>query len=106
MTEELAQELGLFSWSEKKESYTVDEISDKEGWREVRKHMCGSIADARLPVIKVDDIETDGTLVLKHDYDGRDLELDYADKTVEHTKVLWGNSVILNTIIEDEPWEI
>ena len=72
----------------------------------MRKHMCDSIADAKLPVIKVSDIENDGTLVLQHDYDGRDLELDYADKTVEHAKVLWGNSVILNTIIEEEPWEI
>jgi len=106
LTKELAQDLELFSWSEKKESYTVDEISDEEGWKAVRKHMCDSIADAKIPVIKVSDIESDGTLVLSHDYDGRDLELDYADKTVEHTKVLWGNNVILNTIIEEEPWEI
>jgi len=68
--------------------------------------MCDSIADAKLPVIKVTDMVNDGTLILRHEHDGRDLELDYADKTVDHTKILWGNSVILNTVIEDEPWEI
>ena len=51
-------------------------------------------------------MESDGTLVLRHEHDKRDLELDYADKTVDHTKCLWGNNVILHTIIEGEPWEI
>ena len=43
----MCQELNLFSWSEKKEAYTIDEISDTEGWKEVRNHMCNSIADAK-----------------------------------------------------------
>ena len=68
--------------------------------------MCNSIADSKLPVIKVEEILVDGTLVLRHEHDGRDLELDYADRTVEHTKTLWGKNVILHTIIENEPWEI
>jgi len=106
LTPDLCSELGLFSWSEKKDNYTVDEISDQDGWKVVRSQMCNSISDARLPVIVVEAVGDDGTLVLCHDHDGRDLELDYADKTVEHAKVLWGNSVILNTLIEDEPWEI
>lgn len=106
LTHELCQELNLFSWSEKKEAYTIDEISDEDGWKKVRTDMCGSIADAKLPVIKVSEIMLDGTLVLEHEHDGRDLELDYADHTVEHAKTLWGNNVILNTIIEGDLWEI
>jgi len=106
LTEELAQELNLFSWSEKKDAWTIDEISDEEGWKEVRNTMCKSIADAKLPVIEVDGIMSDGSLVLVHEHDGRDLELDNADRTVEHSKVLWGNNVILHTNIEGEHWEI
>jgi stage V sporulation protein R len=106
LTEEICQELNLFSWSEKKDAYTIDEISDEEGWKGVRTHMCNSIADAKLPVIKVEEIMMDGTLVLRHDHDGRDLELDYADRTVEHSKFLWGKNVVLHTIIEGDPWEI
>jgi len=106
LTQELCEDLGLFSWSEKKEAFTVDEISDDDGWKKVRTHMCESIADAKIPVIKVEEVESDGTLVLRHEHDKRDLELDYADKTVDHTKCLWGNNVILHTIIEGEPWEI
>jgi len=106
LTHELCQELNLFSWSEKKEAYTIDEISDEDGWKKVRTDMCNSIADSKLPVIKVSDVMIDGTLVLEHEHDGRDLELDYADHTVEHAKILWGNNVILNTIIEGDLWEI
>lgn len=106
LNEELCNELNLFSWSEKKNAYTIDEISDDEGWKKVKNHMCNSIADSRLPVIRVEDIDMDGTLMLSHDHDGRDLELDYADRTVEHAKCLWGKNVVLNTIIEGEPWEI
>jgi stage V sporulation protein R len=106
LTHELCDELGLFSWSEKKENYSIDEISDKDGWKIVRDHMVNSIADARLPIIKVTGVDKNGTLQLFHEHDGRDLELDYADKTVDHIRNLWGNEVTLHTIIEDDPWEI
>lgn len=106
LTRELCEELGLFSWSEKKTNYSIDEISDEDGWKKVRDYMVGSIADARLPVIKVVGIEKDGTLMLHHEHDGRDLELNYADRTVEHVRSLWGNDATLHTIVEEEPWEI
>lgn len=106
LTEELAQDLGLFSWSEKKDKYSVDEISDEEGWKKVRHALCSTVGDARLPVIKVIELFSDGKLILQHEHDGRDLDLDHADKTVGHIKTLWGHDVILDTVVENEPWEV
>jgi stage V sporulation protein R len=45
-------------------------------------------------------------LILKHDHDGRDLELSYADEVVQHVMTLWDDVVKLVTIVEGEPWEI
>ena len=59
-----------------------------------------------IPHIYVDRVDRDGTLVLKHEHDGRDLDLDYADKVMDHVRVLWDKEVKLFTIIEEEVWEI
>ncbi len=45
-------------------------------------------------------------MVLRHEHDGRDLELEHAEKVVDHAKVLWGGPVKLFTDIEEELWEI
>lgn len=106
LTAELAMELGLFSWSEKKRNWTIDEISDEDGWKKVRDSLCASIGDSGIPVIKVEALENYGRLVLRHDHDGRDLILDYSDRTVDHVRTLWNHDVVLHTYVEGDPWEI
>ena len=59
-----------------------------------------------MPVVYVEEIEEDNTLIVRHEHDGRDLELDHADEVVKHIRTLWGDEVKLFTIIEDEMWEI
>ena len=48
----------------------------------------------------------DKSLVLKHDHDGRDLDLEYADRVTENVRHLWPEGAVLFTVIEDEIWEI
>jgi stage V sporulation protein R len=43
--------------------------------------------------------------VLKHEHDGRDLDLDYADKVMDHVREIWPHEVKLYTVIEEEVWE-
>jgi len=59
-----------------------------------------------IPKIYVDLIEPGGVLVIKHEHEGRDLELSYADEVCQHVMTLWGDVVKLITIVEGEPWEI
>jgi spore cortex formation protein SpoVR/YcgB (stage V sporulation) len=54
----------------------------------------------------VEILEPNGVLVLGHDHDGRDLDLNYANVVVNNVANIWGNVVKLDTIIEEEPWEI
>jgi stage V sporulation protein R len=107
LTEELCAELGLFSFSEKrKEGFTIDDISDEEGWKEVKNKLLANVGTNALPVIYVEEVEEDGTLVVRHEHDGRDLELDEAEKVIKHARRLWGNNVKLFTELEEELWEI
>ena len=45
------------------------------------------------------------TLILHHEHDGRDLELSFANKVIEHVVNLWGDEVKMFSVVEDEIWE-
>lgn len=105
--EELCYDLNLFSFSKKKAKQdhyviTVDDVADEIGWKKVRHDLVRSVGINSIPNISVTNVKMNGTLVLKHDHDGRDLELNYAQKMVGHIKRLWGDPVMLETIVEDE----
>ena len=107
LDEEDFRELNLFSYMRKKDGETViSEVADHEDWKVVRNDMLKSIGINGIPQIYVERIEKDGSLVLKHEHDGRDLEIQNANKVVEHVKHIWKKNVKLYTIVEEEVWEI
>ena len=106
LTREDCEELNLFSYSPKRENYVVDNVSDEKGWKNVKQGLIKQVGANTIPVIYVESIDEGSTLVLHHEHDGRDLEIDYAEKVVESIKNIWRSPVKLLTIIEDEPFEI
>tara|TARA_R100001594_G_scaffold150400_1_gene211414 strand:- start:318 stop:1625 length:1308 start_codon:yes stop_codon:yes gene_type:complete len=107
LDEEFMREQNYFSYSfhKDKQSSIIDDISDNAGWESVRDAMITNIGLNRLPVVFVDELEKDGTLSLVHEYDGRDLDLNYARKVFEYIETLWGDNVKLISIVENEIWE-
>ena len=106
LTRDLCEDLGLFSFSEKKrDGYTIDDISDDDGWEVVKRNLFTNVGTNGIPVIYVDDLK-DGFLILRHEHDGRDLDLDHAESVVNHLNILWDQGVKLYTIIEEDLWEI
>jgi len=106
LTHELCEKLGLFSFSEKRKAgVTIDEIYDEEGWEVVKQNLISNIGTNSIPVIYVDEIE-EHVLVLRHEHDGRDLELGHAENVVNHVNTLWPAGAKLYTILEEELWEI
>ena len=107
LTLELCEKLGLFSFSDKvNKGITIDEIYDEDGWSKVKNTLIKNIGSNGVPVIYVEEIEDDDTLILRHEHDGRDLDLDHADEVLRHVRTLWGDEAKLFTIIEEELWEI
>ena len=101
------EEMNYFSYSFKKDkkAITIDDIADDSGWEAVRDELIKNVGLSRLPIIFVDEVEKDNTLCLSHEHDGRDLDINYAQKVFEHIKTLWKDNVKLVTIVENEVWE-
>jgi stage V sporulation protein R len=101
LRQEDCEDLNLFSYSRKRSGdVSVDDVSDEEGWEEVRSNLVKQVGGGSIPVLYVDEARRNGNLVLGHEHDGRDLELSETKSTLEHLGYLWDDKVILNTIVD------
>ena len=97
----------MFSYSLKRDSYTIDEVSDIDGWKEIRNSLVSSTGLNSIPNVYIDEvIKNDNSLIVRHEFDGRELDLEYAEQVCKNITELWGDPVKFFTIIEDDPWEI
>mgnify|MGYP003333023470 FL=1 len=96
----------MFSFAKNRDQYEITDISDEEGWKSVRDDLLAQVGTNGIPVIYVDEVEEGNVLVLKHDHDGRDIDLQHADEVVLHISHLWGDVVKLYTEVEGDTWEI
>jgi stage V sporulation protein R len=96
LDEEICQELNLFSYSKKRNQYTtIDDISDEDGWKTVRDDLASSVGGGSIPIIYVEEMRKNGELILQHENDGRELDVDHAKKVVDHVRSLWGERIRL-----------
>lgn len=107
LTQELCEELHLFEYVKKGESYYVEEVSDDIGFTGIRNTLCSNCGMGMVPVIRVIDMNPKTRfLQLEHVYDGRELNLDYAEATLKHVQELWGHVVSLSTKISGKEIKI
>ena len=88
-----------------KKDYVINEISDDEGWKEIKSSLIKQIGSNSIPKIIVKELKANNVLRIHHEHDGRDLELTEANKVFEHINDLWQGDVKFTTVIEDETWE-
>ena len=102
LTQELCEELNLFQYAKKSFDYVIEEVSDEDGWKEIRDNLAFTSGLGSIPYIRVIDLNTrDLTLTLEHVYDGRELEATYAKETLKYVQQLWGYKVRLLTKNKD-----
>lgn len=96
---EAAEACHLVKYDESKEREVVA-ISDEEGIDAVREELSRNVGIRIFPVVRgVDNNhENKGRLWLKHEFDGRSLDIEYLRKTLEHIYYFWGESVYLETV--------
>ena len=102
LTEELMRELDLFEFEPRGDNLVVTKVSDQDNWREVKDTLIRTVGMNAQPVIKIHDADygNNRALYLKHDYDGRDLHIGYAEKTLGYLHQLWGHRVLLETLMK------
>lgn len=100
LTEELCREMNLFQFKKRGVNYVVEEVPDESGWREIRNTLANDAGMGFFPSIKVVEVDNkDNSLLLLHEYDGRELELTYAQETLKYLVTLWGGKVKLKTVM-------
>ncbi len=101
LTRELCQELNLFAYVKFGHDYLIKEVSDEEGWKKVRDTFANSVGIGSIPSVRVVEwTQKDNVLILEHQYDGKELELNYTYETLRHVVDLWDGKVLLTTMID------
>jgi len=102
LSEKLMRELDLFQYEQRNEDYVVTKVSDEASWRDVKDTLIRSVGTGTIPVIKITDADFGGnrTLYMVHEHDGRDLLLEYAERTLQHLHRLWGREVALESLVD------
>ena len=102
LTEELCEELDLFVYElVDEEEWTITE----KRWERVRDQLVANMTNFGFPYIEVADGDYHGNreLFLRHRFEGSELDLRYARKTLENCQTLWGRPVHLETVVDGEP---
>lgn len=102
LTEELCKELNLFQYRKilPESDYVIIEVADKDGWKVIRDFISSTTGINAIPSIQVIEVSPkDRSLVLTHEYDGRELNLAYASETLKYLSTLWKGKVYLKTVI-------
>jgi stage V sporulation protein R len=102
LTEELCEELDLFVYQlVDDEEWTVTE----KKWERVRDQLVANMTNFGFPYIDVVDGDYDRNreLYLMHRYEGVEIDMKYARKTLEYVHKLWGRDVHLETVVDEEP---
>src|SRR5690606_19658219 len=97
LDEELMRDQDLFAYEPRGNDLVVAKVSNESGWREVRDRLIRQTGTNAMPMIRVldGDYGRSRGLLLEHVHDGRDLQLGYAEKTLDHVYTLWGREVHL-----------
>ncbi|HTM08322.1 MAG TPA: SpoVR family protein [Verrucomicrobiae bacterium] len=101
LTEDLIRELNLFEYQSRGGDQVVARVADDDNWRAIKETLIRNVGTGTIPVIKVEDADynKNRVLFLKHHHDGRDLQLEYAEKTLRYVHQLWAREVVLDTEI-------
>lgn len=99
LTEDIMRELDLFQHEKRGKERVITKVADEESWEDIKATLIKNVGSGGIPVIKVEDADfgQNRTLYLKHYHDGRDLQLEYAERTLKHVQALWEREVVLET---------
>ncbi len=98
LTEDLVKDLDLYLYKKDGDEWVVVE----KNWQKVRDTIVANMTNFGHPYLVVDNGDYRGNreLYIKHLFEGQELDLNYAEKTLNHVFQLWGRPVHLETVFE------
>jgi stage V sporulation protein R len=100
LTEDLVKDLDLYLYKKEGDEWVIVE----KNWQKVRDTIVTNMTNFGHPYLVVDDGDYRGNreLYIKHLYEGQELDLGYAEKTLQHVYTLWGRPVHLETVFDNK----
>ena len=104
LTEDMIREMNIYEYQARGNERVVSRVADKENWREIKETLISNVGMSSVPVIKIEDADYNNNRVLfiRHYHEGRDLHLEYAEKTLQCLHQLWQRETVLETIINEK----
>ena len=98
LTEDLIKNLDLYLYKKEGDEWVIAE----KNWEKVRDGIVHSMTNFGYPYLVVDNGDYRGNreLYIKHLYEGQDLDMVYAEKTLQHVHMMWGRPVHLETVFD------
>ena len=100
LTKELVEELDLYIYQVEGDQLVVVE----KDWEKIRDMIVGSMTNFGVPYVQVEDgdYRKARELYLRHVYEGREIDIAYAQKVLRHVHHIWGRPVHLETVLEEQ----
>jgi stage V sporulation protein R len=100
LTRDLVDELDLYLYKHENGKWVIVE----KDWEKIRDMLVRSMTNFGQPYIVVEDgdYNRNHELYLRHCYEGHDLDMDYAERTLRYVHRLWGRTVHLETVLDDK----
>lgn len=100
LTKDLIKDLDLYLYKKEGDEWVIVE----KNWQKVRDTIVTNMTNFGHPYLVIDNGDYRGNreLYIKHFYEGQELDLHYAEKTLQHVYVLWGRPVHLETVYENK----
>ena len=98
LTEDLIKEQDLYLYKKEGDEWVIAE----KNWEKVRDGIVASMTNFSYPYLVIDNGDYRGNreLYIKHLFEGQELDMVYAEKTLQHVYTMWGRPVHLETVYE------
>jgi stage V sporulation protein R len=98
LTEDLIKDLDLYLYKKEGDEWVIVE----KNWEKVRDGIVASMTNFGSPYLVVENGDYRGNreLYIMHLFEGQELDMNYAEKTLQYVYTLWGRPVHLETLYE------
>jgi stage V sporulation protein R len=100
LSKKLIEDLDLYLYRKEGDRWVIVE----KDWRVVRDSIVASMTNFGRPYLVVEDGDYHGNreLYIRHHFEGQELDQGYAEMTLRQVERLWGRTVHLETIVDDQ----
>ncbi len=100
LTEDLIKDLDLYLYKKEGDEWVIVE----KNWQKVRDGIVHSMTNFGSPYLVVENGDYRGNreLYIKHLFEGQELDLNYAEKTLQYVYTMWGRPVHIETVYENK----